>query len=75
MVEVAVPDAAGALIAISYAGNPPVAYAVDKGIAQVEEAHLDEFLAVVTGSAIVPPPEAQPPPEPTAKKSAKPAPE
>ena len=59
-VEVTVPATHGERIVISYAGDDPVTYSVVDGRTVVEERHLDEFMAVVVGSAVAPPKVEQP---------------
>jgi hypothetical protein len=47
-------------IVISYAGLDPITYRPEKGVVEVAERHVDEFLAVVPGSGRIAPPAAEP---------------
>lgn len=49
MVEVAVPEGAGAELTLNYAGDL-VTYTPVDGIVEVEDDRLDSFLATVSGS-------------------------
>lgn len=52
--KVAVPDAVGPEVAVSYGGDPPVKYRVTKGVVEVEDERLDEFLAAIPGAKPAP---------------------
>lgn len=69
MIQVSVPDSAGPELSLTYGGGDRIVYQVAKdGTVEVEQRHLDAFLAVITGSARAgaePPPAAAQGVEPT----------
>lgn len=54
-VKVKVPEQHGDQIEIRYAGDDPVVYKISDGSVNVQQQHLDRFLAVVDGAEVAKP--------------------